>query len=607
MSGTSSREEKLKYLVQLLPEKPGIYQFLNSEEKTIYVGKAKNLKKRVASYFTKTHENGKTRVLVKKTFDIKHVVVKSEQDALLLENSLIKKWQPRYNVLLKDDKTFPWICIKNEPFPRIFSTRNVIKDGSEYFGPYTSARTVKIILNLVRQIYKLRTCNYNLSQENIVAGKFKVCLEYHIGNCNAPCIGKVEREKYDNAISEIRKIIKGNIHSVISYMKNLMQTYAEEFKFEDAHDIKEKLVLLENFQSKSEIVSTAISNVDIFSLIDDKEYAYVNFLRILNGSIIQAHTIELKKKLDESKEELLSYAIIELRNRLNSTSNEIVTPFVADIQLDNVKFTIPKQGDKKQLLELSIRNAKYFKIEQEKKRAQLKGQTREIRILTKLKDDLRMKEIPYRIECFDNSNFQGSFPVASCVVFINAKPAKKQYRHFNIKTVEGINDFASMREIVHRRYKRMLDESTQLPQLVVVDGGKGQLSAAYEALQELDIVGKVAIIGIAKRLEEIYFPNDPVPLYIDKNSESLKLIQQTRNEAHRFAITFHRTKRSKSVVKSKLEDIPGIGTKTIEKLLIEFKTISNIQRIDPEYIVKLIGKDKAEKIEKFFMTDNLNN
>lgn len=607
MSDTSSREENLKNLVQLLPEKPGIYQFLNSEEKTIYVGKAKNLKKRVASYFTKTHDNGKTRVLVKKTFDIKHVVVKTEQDALLLENSLIKKWQPRYNVLLKDDKTFPWICIKNEPFPRIFATRNVIKDGSEYFGPYTSARTVKIILNLVRQIYKLRTCNYNLTEENIASGKFKVCLEYHIGNCNAPCIGKLEREKYDSAISEIRKIIKGNIHSVISYMKNLMQTYAEEFKFEEAHEIKERLVLLENFQSKSEIVSATISNVDVFSLIDDKDYAYVNFLRIINGSIIQAHTIELKKKLDESKEELLSYSIIELRNRLNSTSNEIVLPFMVDIQLDNIKFTIPKQGDKKQLLELSVRNAKYFKIEQEKKRAQLKGQTREIRILTKLKEDLRMKEIPYRIECFDNSNFQGSFPVASCVVFINAKPAKKQYRHFNIKTVEGINDFASMHEIVYRRYKRMLDESVQLPQLVVVDGGKGQLSAAYGALQELDIVGKVAIIGIAKRLEEIYFPNDSVPLYIDKNSESLKLIQHVRNEAHRLAIDFHRTKRSKSVTKSKLEDIPGIGAKTIEKLLIEFKTISNIQRIEPEYIVKLIGKDKAGKVKDFLMSNNINN
>lgn len=601
MSDLQSRKEYLNNLVQLLPDRPGIYQFLNSEERTIYVGKAKNLKKRVASYFTKTHDSGKTRVLVKKIFDIKHVVVKTEQDALLLENSLIKKWQPRYNILLKDDKTFPWICIKNEPFPRVFSTRNVIKDGSEYFGPYTSARTVKIILNLVRQIYKLRTCSLNLTSENIKSGKFKVCLEYHIGNCNAPCVGKVERDKYDESISEIRKILKGNIHSVISYMKNLMQTYAEDFKFEEAQKIKERLGLLETFQSKSEIVSPRINNVDVFSLIDDKDFAYVNFLRIINGSIIQAHTIELKKKLDESKEDLLAYAIIELRARLNSNSNEIILPFPIDIQLDNINFSIPKQGDKKQLLELSCRNAKYFKIEQEKKRAQLKGQTREIRVLTKLKEDLRMKDIPYRIECFDNSNFQGSFPVASCVVFINSKPAKKQYRHFNIKTVEGINDFASMYEIVFRRYKRMLDESSQLPQLVIVDGGKGQLSAAYKALQELEIVGKVAIIGIAKRLEEIFFPDDPVPLYIDKNSESLKLIQQARNEAHRFAITFHRTIRSKSAIKSKLEDIPGIGAKTIEKLLSEFKTISNIQRIDPEYIVKLIGKDKAEKIKEFLL------
>lgn len=599
MAKSQDRKDYLKKLVKIIPPKPGVYQFISSEKKIIYIGKAKNLKKRVSSYFSKKHDSGKTRILVKNIFDIKHVVVKTEQDALLLENNLIKKWLPRYNVLLKDDKSFPWICIKKEPFPRVFSTRNIVKDGSEYFGPYTSARTVKIILNLVHKLYKLRTCKFNLSRENVESGKIKVCLEYHIGNCDAPCIGKISEEDYELSINEIRKIVKGNINSVILFMKDIMGTYADDFKFEEAQNIKEKLKLLENFQSKSSIVSSHINNVDVFSIIDDEKYAYVNYLRIINGAIIQAHTIELKKKLDESREDLLLYAIVELRNRLNSNSKELLLPFDIDIQLDNIKFIIPQRGEKKQLLDLSYRNVKYFKNEQEKKRDNFREQPREIRILIKIKEDLRLKELPRRIECFDNSNFQGSFPVASCVVFVNAKPAKKQYRHFNIKTVEGPNDFASMEEIIYRRYKRLISESAQLPQLVIVDGGKGQLSSAYRILEKLNLSKKIAIIGIAKRLEEIYLPNDSVPLYIDKNSESLKVIQNARNEAHRFAITFHRNKRSKSATKSILNEIPGIGEKTIQKLLGNFKTLNNIQRIDNNKIAEVIGNDKAKKIREY--------
>ena len=593
------KSNKISKQVHLLPHKPGVYQFFNKDGKIIYVGKAKDLRKRVASYFTKSHDNTKTKILVRKIADIKHTVVKSEQDALLLENNLIKKWQPRYNVLLKDDKSFPWICIKNENFPRVFSTRNIIKDGSEYFGPYTSARSVKIILNLIQQLYKLRTCKYNLSDENISGGKFKVCLEYHIGNCEAPCVGKISINKYNESIVAIRKILKGNINSVIVYMKEIMQEFAQDFKFEEAHELKEKILLLENFQTKSSVVSATITNVDVFSMVHDEKSAYINFLRVVNGAIIQVHTIELKKKLDESKEDLLAYAIVELRERLNSNSNEIILPFYIDIQLDGLKYTIPQRGDKKHLLDLSLRNAKYFKIEQEKRLALQKKETREERILNKLKEDLRMKELPHWFECFDNSNFQGSFPVASCVVFKNGIPSKKDYRHFNIKTVEGINDFASMEEVVTRRYKRLLNEGTWLPQLVIIDGGKGQLKSAYQGLKNLGLQGKITIIGIAKRLEEIYFPNDPVPLFIDKNSESLKIIQHARNEAHRFAITFHRDKRSKTMAKSKLEEIPGIGAKTIEKLLQKFKSISNIQHTDFEQIVELIGKDKASKIKSF--------
>ena len=594
-----SREVYLSEQVNLLPHKPGVYQFLSNEEKIIYIGKAKDLRKRVASYFVKNHDNAKTRILVRKIYDIKHVVVQTEQDALLLENNLIKKWQPRYNVLLKDDKSFPWICIKNERFPRVFSTRNLIKDGSEYLGPYTSARTVRVIIDLIRQLYKLRTCNHNLSSDNIQAGKFKVCLEYHIGNCEAPCIGKVKETKYLESITAIRKIIKGNINSVVSYMKDLMASYAEEFKFEDAQKMKERIELLDNFQSKTSIVSATITNVDVYSIVDDEKFAYVNFLRVVNGAIIQAHTIELKKKLDESKEELLAFAIVELRSRLNSFSVEILLPFEVDIQIDNAHFVVPKRGDKKHLLDLSERNAKYFKIEQQKRKLHQKKITREERILATLKRDLQLDETPSWFECFDNSNFQGSFPVASCVVFKNGKPAKKDYRHFNIKTVEGPNDFASMEEIVYRRYSRLKEEGNGFPQLIIVDGGKGQLSSAYKILKGLGLENKIAIIGIAKRLEEIYFPNDSVPLYIDKNSESLKVIQHARNEAHRFAITFHRDKRSKQMSKSSLEDIPGIGLKTIEKLLQEFKSISSIKTTDIEYISNVIGKDKAKKIKSF--------
>ncbi len=599
MAISKQRQEFIKIIVRNLPEKPGVYQFLNIDNKIIYVGKAKNLKKRVLSYFLKTQEHGKTRVLVKNIFSVEHIVVETEQDALLLENNLIKKWQPKYNILLKDDKTFPWICIKNEPFPRVFATRNIIKDGSEYFGPFTSGKTLKIVLNLIQTIYKLRTCNLNLSAKSIEDKKFKFCLEYHINNCKAPCVGKISEFEYIKAIDETKKIVKGNINSVILYMKDIMQTYADNFQYEEAQLIKEKLSLLENYQSKSTIVSSYINNVDVFSIIEDDDFAYVNFLHIVNGAIIQAHTIEIVKKLDEQINELLQYAIIELRNNFNSFSKEILVPFIPEYQTDNVKYVIPQQGDKKKLLDLSFRNVKYFKIEQSRKRDLVREKSPENRILNTIKNDLRLSELPTQIECFDNSNLQGTHPVASCVVFINGKPAKKQYRHFNIKTVVGSNDFASMEEIIYRRYKRLLAENLQLPQLVIVDGGKGQLSAAYKSLKKLNIENKIAIIGIAKRLEEIFFPHDSVPLYIDKNSESLKVIQNARNESHRFAISFHRNLRSKASISSVFDGIPGIGEKTTQRLLIKFKSLSNLKKVELSEIIDIIGKDKADKIKLF--------
>ncbi|MCK5823370.1 MAG: excinuclease ABC subunit UvrC [Bacteroidales bacterium] len=588
--------EHIKSLLNVLPNKPGIYQFFDKSEKIIYIGKAKNLKKRVSSYFFKKHNSAKTQLLVKKINEIKHTIVDTEEEALLLENNLIKKYRPKYNVLLKDDKTYPWICIKNEKFPRIFLTRRVIKDGSLYFGPYTSVRLVRNILDMLKHHYKTRTCKLKLSDENIQSGKYNVCLEYHIGNCKAPCIGKQTAENYNNSINEIKNILSGNISSVTKHLRKLMIKYSEEYKFELANEVKEKIFFLENFQKKSTVVNPKINNVDVFSIIDDNEYAYINFLKVVNGSIIQAQNIEVKKKLDENKSLLLPILITEIRQRIQSFSKEIIVPFKIDYSLNEVKFIIPKQGDKKKLLELSERNAKTYRLERHKQYDKINRNKHVDRILQTMQKDLHLDTLPVHVEGFDNSNIQGTNPVASCVVFKNAKPSKKDYRKFSIKTVEGANDFASMEEIVFRRYKRLLDEKQSLPQLIIIDGGKGQLSAALKSIDKLELRNKIAIIGIAKRLEEIFFPHDPVPLYLDKNSETLKLIQQVRDEAHRFGISFHRDKRSKEMIKSELDEINGVGEKTKQKLLIKLKSIKNIKKADFNELEKIIGKAKAKLI-----------
>ncbi|MCD6347041.1 MAG: excinuclease ABC subunit C [Bacteroidales bacterium] len=584
----------------LLPEQPGIYKFLNKEGKIIYVGKAKNLKKRVASYFSKNPDNAKLAVLVRKIDQINHLVVDTESDALLLENNLIKKHQPRYNVLLKDDKTFPWICIKNEPFPRVFTTRNIIRDGSQYFGPYTSGRVWKSMIELIRSMYKIRTCSLNLDENSIKAGKYKVCLEYHLGNCLGPCIGKQTPENYNGQTNQIAKILKGNTYEVLKIMKVHMNELASEYQYELAENIKERIEMLKRFQAKSTIVSNRIRDVDVFSIVTDDNTGFVNFLKVVNGAVIQTHSLELKKKLNETTEELLLLAIVEMRTRVNSLAKEIVVSHEVKAFSEKVKIIKPKRGDKKTLLDLSMRNAKYFRLEQQKKRLKHLPATRSARKLEVLQKDLRMKEMPTHIECFDNSNTQGSEPVAACVVFKNGRPSKQDYRHFNIKTVEGQDDYASMTEVIYRRYKRLLDEKQTLPQLVIIDGGKGQLSAAMKSIENLGLRGEITLIGIAKRLEEIYFPNDTVALYLDKNSESLKLIQQLRNEAHRFGITHHRQKRSKAVIMSELTNIKGIGEVTKDYLLVEFGSIELIKQESLQNLTDKVGKVKATLIFEYF-------
>ncbi|MCL5246321.1 excinuclease ABC subunit UvrC [Cellulophaga sp. 20_2_10] len=589
----------IKLQLSTLPANPGVYQFYDKDEKILYVGKAKNLKKRVSSYFNKNHEYGKTKVLVKKIVYIKHIVVDTESDALLLENNLIKKYQPRYNVLLKDDKTYPWICIKNERFPRVFYTRNLIKDGSEYFGPYTNMKTVRVLLDLIKSVYPLRTCNYDLSAEKINAYKYKVCLEYHLGNCKGPCEGHQSAEEYQRQIIEIKDILKGNFKSSLHYFKNQMKLLASEMRFEEAQDFKEKIEVLENYQVKTTIVNPKINNVDVFSIISDESFAYINFLQLSHGAIIRSHTLELKKKLNESDEELLQLGIIEIRQRFKSHSREIYLPFPLIVDQD-LKVTIPKLGDKKRILELSERNAKYFRMERFKQIKVTDPDRHTNRIMAQMKTDLRLSQEPRHIECFDNSNIQGTNPVAACVVFKNGKPSKKEYRHFNIKTVVGPDDFASMEEVVFRRYKRLLEEEQPLPQLIIIDGGKGQLSSALKSLDLLGLRGKIAIIGIAKRLEEIYFPGDSIPLYLDKKSESLKIIQQLRNEAHRFGITFHRTKRSNAAIDSELESIDGVGEKTATDLLKTFKSVKRIKEASIEKLAEVVGVSKAKKIYNTF-------
>jgi excinuclease ABC subunit C len=589
----------LELQVKTLPNEPGVYQYFDKNEVIIYIGKAKNLKKRVSSYFSKTHDNGKTKVLVTKIVSIKHIVVETETDALLLENNLIKKHRPRYNILLKDDKTYPWICIKKERFPRVFMTRRVIKDGSEYFGPYTSIRTVRVLLDLIKELYPLRTCTYDLSHQNINEGKYKVCLEYHLKNCKGPCEGLETEQNYNNAIVEIRNIIKGNFKDSLEKFQEMMSVFAEKMEFEEAQKIKEKLNLLGNYQSKSTIINPSINNVDVFSIISDETHGYANFLKIANGSIIQSHTTEIKKKLDETDTELLALFIVEIRQRFNSNAPEIYVPFKVDLG-EIVKVTIPKLGDKKRIVELSERNAKYYRQEQFKQTQIVDPERHVKRIMGQMKKDLRLHTEPRHIECFDNSNIQGTHPVAACVVFRDGKPSKKEYRHYNIKTVVGPDDFGSMEEVVYRRYKRLLEEKQPLPQLIIVDGGKGQLSSGLKALEDLGLRGKIAIIGIAKRLEEIYYPDDPIPLYLDKKSETLKITQYLRNEAHRFGITFHRNKRSKTAIKSELEQIPNVGAQTITTLLRKFKSAKRVKEASLEDLKTEIGHSRAMKVYDFY-------
>ncbi|KUM21529.1 excinuclease ABC subunit C [Flavobacterium psychrophilum] len=589
----------LELQIQTLPDNPGVYQYYDKDGKILYVGKAKNLKKRVSSYFNKVHDTAKTNVLVKKIVTIKHIVVPTETDALLLENNLIKTLQPRYNILLRDDKTYPWICIKKEPFSRLFPTRKMVKDGSEYFGPYTSFKTVSVILDLIKELYPLRSCNFDLSQKNIENYKFKVCLEYHIGNCKGACEGLETLENYQTQINAIREILKGNFKDSMKDFKKVMTNLAQNMHFEEAQKIKEKIEILENYQSRSTIINPKITNIDVFSIVSDEAAAFINFLQISHGSIIRSHTLEIKKKLDETDQELLELAIVELRERFQLLSREIIVPFEVEVG-ENIKVTVPQLGDKKQILELSVRNAKFYRIEQLKQLQIVDPERHVNRIMAQMKKDLRLSVEPRHIECFDNSNIQGTNPVAACVVFKDGKPSKKDYRHFNIKTVEGPNDFASMEEVVYRRYKRLLGENQPLPNLIIIDGGKGQLSSALKIIDELDLRGKIAIIGIAKRLEELFYPGDSIPLYLDKKSETLKIIQQLRNEAHRFGITFHRDKRSKAALNSSIETIPGIGEKTMLTLIKHFKSVKRLKLAKEKEISDLIGISKAKKITDFY-------
>ena len=593
----------IKIELSTMPTQPGVYQFLNKESKIIYIGKAKNLKKRVSSYFRGTISSRKTKSLVKNIAEIKHVVVNSESDALLLENTLIKKFQPKYNILLRDDKTYPWIVIKNEAFPRVLTTRRVEKDGSEYFGPFTNYKTVRTIMGIFSNLYSLRTCSFDLSSKNIENKKYKVCLEFHIGNCLGGCEGKQTEDEYQIYISNIRDFLKGKISSSINYFKNEMNIASENLNFEKAQRAKEKIDLLNNYQSKSTVVDSKLKSIDVFSIISDATHAYINYLQVAYGRVVRFDNIEIKKKLDESDKEILLMSILNLRDKFSSKNKMVI----ANVDFDNIldiKFINPKTGDNKKILDLSLRNATQFKLEKLKQVQIVDPERHSSRIMNQMKSDLRLNENPVHIECFDNSNIQGSNPVASCIVFKNAKPSKKDYRLFNIKTVEGPDDYASMEEVVFRRYKRILNEKSHLPNLIVIDGGKGQLSSSIKALKKLNLDKKIAILGIAKRLEEIFYPNDPVPLYLNKKSETLKVIQQMRNEAHRFAISFHRKKRSKQALNSTFDSIPGIGEKTKIQLLKKFKSLKKINEISDELLIKEIGISKTKKLRAFLNSKN---
>ena len=596
-------ESQLDLQIKTLPENPGVYQYFDRNGRILYVGKAKNLKKRVTSYFTKNNDSHRIRVMVKKIHEIRHIVVSSETDALLLENNLIKKHQPRFNVMLKDDKTYPWICIKNERFPRVFATRRLVKDGSEYYGPFTSFKTIHTLMDLIKGLYPLRTCNYDLAEDKIRNGKYKVCLEYHLGNCMGPCEAYEEEAEYQKKIEAIRQIVKGNFKDSLQQFRLQMKAHAEKMEFEEAQKIKVKIDILENYQAKSTVVNPKINNVDVYSIVSDEGYGYVNFLQLSHGAIIRSHTIEMKKKLSETDKELLELGITEIRQRFNSQTREIYVPFKVDVG-EELKVTVPKLGDKKQIVDLSTRNAKYFRQERFKQMKIVDPDRHVNRVMAQMKQDLRLNEEPRHIECFDNSNIQGSNPVAACVVFKDGKPSKKDYRKFNIKTVEGPNDFASMEEVVFRRYRRLLEEGEPLPQLIIVDGGKGQLSSGVKALETLGLRGKIAIIGIAKRLEEIFYPGDSIPLYLDKKSESLKIIQQLRNEAHRFGITFHRQKRSSVALNTELEEIPGIGEKTVVELLKNFRSLKRVKEASLESLSSVIGKAKATIVYNYYHSEN---
>ena len=596
--------ESVKDLVKLLPEHPGVYQYYNKEGRIIYVGKAKNLRKRVSSYFSKEHSDRKTKILVRQIADIRHIVVETEEDALLLENNLIKKYQPRYNILLKDDKSYPWICVKNETFPRVFYTRKLIRDGSIYFGPYTSVAMVKTLLEIIKQLFTIRNCNLNLSEHNIQKGKYKVCLEYHIKNCLGPCEGFQYESGYLSEINQVKEILKGNLSSVFEYLNDKMRGFSADYRYEEAAMIKEKIKILEGYRSKSAIFSASLTNIEAISFAEDPKSAFVNYLKVVNGAIVQSHNFEIKKRLNESKEDLMRFAIAEDRQIIGSgDSIELLVPFKVDLQLKKTIITVPIRGDKKKLLDFSERNAKFYRLEKLKSESVKSPEMRLERLMLQMKSDLRLSDPPVHIECFDNSNIQGDSAVAACVVFKNGKPSKSDYRHFNIKTVVGANDFASMEEIIYRRYSRLLDENQSLPQLIVIDGGKGQLGSALNSLSRLGLVGKISVIGIAKRLEEIFYPGDPLPLYLDKNSETLKVLQYLRNEAHRFGITFHRSKRSNKFLNSELDAISGVGERTKEKLLKAFGSIEQIKRASLLELEAIVG-NKAKILTEYFEHDS---
>ena len=595
-----NNSDKIKSILKTIPTDPGVYRYYDDKGEIIYVGKAKNLKRRVSSYFNK-QQSGKVKVLVSRIADIKFIVVDNEMEALLLENNMIKQYKPRYNIMLKDDKTYPWICVKNERFPRVYLTRKKVNDGSIYFGPYPSVMTARTLLEMLRQLYPIRNCKLILKEENINNGHYRPCLEYHIGNCKAPCDGSISEDDYRQMIQNIKRVIKGNIHEVLKDMKAQMMDHASRLEFEQAQVIKDKYDILENYHAKSVVCSNSLFDMEVFSYEDAGNSFYVNYMKIVEGAIIQSHSFELKRKLDESVEELLSMAIVEIRQMMESHNiKEIIVPTELDIKLEGVKFTIPQRGEKLDILELSQRNAKQYRLDTEKLRTLVDPERHTKRILNQMKDDLNLPVLPEVIECFDNSNFQGDYAVAAMTQFVNAKPNKSGYRHFNIKTVEGPNDFASMEEIIYRRYRRLLDEEQRLPDLIVVDGGKGQLSSAVKILQQLGLFGKISIIGIAEKLEEIYFPGDSIPLYIDKRSETLKVIQHIRDEAHRFGITHHRKKFEKGFLHSELNDIKGIGKHTAEKLMLELKSVKNIKEASLETLENIIGKAKAKIVKEYF-------